>query len=82
MQKSAIWCNQWIEENSTSEGSTKMNPTAKATTTARTGNGSKSSSSMSNEGKQNEGEKDVVLCVSIKICHLTHFTGLAYKKHE
>jgi hypothetical protein len=58
---------------------TKTNPTAKATTTACKGNGSKSSSSTSNEGKQNEGEKQVVLCVSIKICHLTHFTGLAYK---
>jgi hypothetical protein len=43
------------------------------------GNHSKSSSSASNEEKQNEGEKHVVLCVSVKICHLTHFTGLAYK---
>jgi hypothetical protein len=39
----------------------------------------KSGASTSNEGKQNEGEKHVVLCVSVKICHLTHFTGLAYK---
>jgi hypothetical protein len=45
----------------------------------RTRNGGKSSSSASNEGKQNEGEKHVVFCISVKICHLTHFTRLAYK---
>jgi hypothetical protein len=56
-----------------------MNLTAKATTKACTGNSSKSSSSTSNERKQNAGEKHVVLCVSIKTCHLTHFTRLAYK---
>jgi hypothetical protein len=54
-----------------------MNPKAKATTTARTGNNSKSGSTMSNEGTQNECEKQVFLCVSAKICHLTHFTRLA-----
>jgi hypothetical protein len=56
-----------------------MNFTANATSTTHTGNGSESSSSVSNEEKQNEGEKHVALCVSVKICRLTHFTGLAYK---
>jgi hypothetical protein len=32
-----------------------------------------------NENKMKVAEKQVVLCVSIKICHLTHFTRLAYK---
>jgi hypothetical protein len=54
-----------------------MNPTAKATTMACIGKCSKSSLAMSSEGKQNEGEKQVFLYVSIQICHLTHFTGLA-----
>jgi hypothetical protein len=69
--------NQWIEENLTSEVSTKMNPTAKATTTAHTGNSSKSGLATPNEGKQNEGEKQVFLYLSAEICHLTHFTTLA-----
>ena len=56
-----------------------MDLTAKATSMTHTGNGGKSSSSASNKGKQNEGEKHVVFCVSIKICHSTHFTRLAYK---
>ncbi len=58
---------------------TETDVTGKATSMTHTENGGKSSSSASNKGKQNKGEKHVVFCVSIKICHLTHFTRLAYK---
>jgi hypothetical protein len=51
--------NQQVKENLTSEVSTTMNPTAKATTMACTANHSKSGSATSNEGKQKEGEKQV-----------------------
>jgi hypothetical protein len=56
--------NQRIEENSPTKGNTKTNLTSKTTTTVH-------------PGKQNEGEKQIFLCVSTKICHLTHFTRLA-----